>query len=77
VPIPTAGLYCQYQVVAGLAGDNSPMGDIGEELFGTTAPTRHWYYLVARCDWDDNATINARYWQRDDWSDLGKENEGR
>lgn len=75
--IPTAGLYCQYLVVAGVAGDRTGMGDIGESLFGTDPPTRNWYYLVAQCDWDDNPSINARYWQRDDWSDLGKENEGR
>ncbi len=77
--LPSAGLYCQYEVIGGLAGDRTNMAAIGNTLFDPTlgAPTRNWFYLMARCDWDDDPTINAEYWQRDDWSDIGKRNEGR
>jgi type II secretory pathway pseudopilin PulG len=74
--IESASLYCQYEVVAGLAGDAEGMGPRGLEMF-PTAPTRNWFYLLARCNWDNDASINAEYWQRDDWAELNKENEGR
>ena len=75
--ISSGGLYCQYQVVAGIAGDRTGMGDVGTALFGTDAPARNWFYLMAQCDWDGTPSINATYWQRDDWEGLDKTNEGR
>jgi len=74
VHIPTGGLYCQYEVIAGLANDATAMGATGTTLF-PTAPIRNWYYLMARCDWDGDPTIDALYWQRDDLTELGKSNE--
>jgi type II secretory pathway pseudopilin PulG len=76
VRIPSA-LYCQYEVVAGLAGSRTNMAAVGDELFGLVAPTRNWFYLMGRCDWDSNSSINATYAQRDDESGMMKENEGR
>jgi type II secretory pathway pseudopilin PulG len=83
VTLPKGGLYCQYEVIAGLAGDDSAMGTHGQMMFvasdGTTyqTPTRHWYYLMAQCDWDGDPTVKAQYWQRDDLSELGRANEGK
>jgi prepilin-type N-terminal cleavage/methylation domain-containing protein len=77
VQIPTAGLYCQYEVVAGAANDNTQIGATGQILFGTTAPVRAWYYLMAQCDWDGDTTVNATFWERDDLNVLGKDNELR
>lgn len=69
-------LYCQYEVIAGLAGDDDNIGAIGAEMFPTT-PTRNWYYVMAQCDWDGDSTTKATYWQRDDWTIVGRANEGR
>jgi prepilin-type N-terminal cleavage/methylation domain-containing protein len=77
VRLPTSGLYCQYEVVAGLAGTRTNMATVGDELFGVAAPTRNWFYLMGRCDWDSSSSINATYAQRDDESGMLKENEGR
>jgi prepilin-type N-terminal cleavage/methylation domain-containing protein len=76
VSIPSGSLYCQYSVVAGKANSSANIGEVGSILF-PTAPVRNWYYLMAQCDWDGDDAINARYWQRDDWTELGRENEGR
>jgi prepilin-type N-terminal cleavage/methylation domain-containing protein len=77
VQIPTAGLYCQYEVVAGPANDNTKIGATGQILFGVTAPVRAWYYLMAQCDWDGDSSVNATFWERDDLNVLGKDNELR
>jgi prepilin-type N-terminal cleavage/methylation domain-containing protein len=77
VRLPSSGLYCQYEVVAGLAGSDTNMAAIGDDLFGGAAPTRNWFYLMARCDWDGDSGTNATYWQRDDESGMGRLNEGR
>jgi prepilin-type N-terminal cleavage/methylation domain-containing protein len=76
VNVPKGELYCQYEAVAGRAHSGANIGDKGSLVFPTT-PTRNWYYLLAQCDWDSSSSINAMYWQRDDWTELGKENEGR
>ena len=79
VHINTSGLYCQYEVVAGLANDpGGAMGPVGLGMYGA-APPRNWYYLMAQCDWDGDgpAGVNALYWQRDDQTALGKSNENR
>ena len=77
VNLPSGGLYCQYTVIAGPAGDNTKIGTTGQLMFGTTAPVRAWYYLMAHCDWDGDSSVNATYWQRDDLTELGKDNELR
>ena len=77
VALPTGGLYCQYEVVAGPSGDNTKIGTTGQKLFGTTAPARAWFYLMAQCDWDKDSSVNATFWQRDDLTELGKDNELR
>ena len=77
VRLPSTGLYCQYEVVAGLSGSDTNMAAVGIDLFGGAAPTRNWFYLMARCDWDGNSAVNAQYVQRDDESGMGKTNEGR
>jgi prepilin-type N-terminal cleavage/methylation domain-containing protein len=77
VHMDRGSLYCQYEVIAGLAGDNAKIGFYGQKIFGAVAPVRNWYYLTGRCDWDDDPLINAMYWQRDDLYIMGSENEQR
>ena len=75
-----ASLYCQYGVVAGLAGTAVPGGfPKGQLLYGAGAVPFNWFYLIAQCDWDGDPapTANAWYWQRGDSTELGRENELR
>jgi prepilin-type N-terminal cleavage/methylation domain-containing protein len=76
VNLQSQALYCQYEVVAGPAGDNTQIGLTGAEMWGATVPTRGWFNLMAQCDWDGTPAVKAQYWQRDDWSELGIRNEG-
>jgi prepilin-type N-terminal cleavage/methylation domain-containing protein len=71
------GLYCQYEVIAGLANDRTQMGAFGNDVWGANTPTRNWFYLMSQCDWDGDSLVKAQYWQRDDWSEVGARNEGR
>ncbi len=73
---PQAQLYCQYEVIAGKAGNDTNIGATGDLMF-TAPPVRNWYYLMAQCDWDGDSAVKATYWQRDDWMEIGKLNEGR
>ena len=73
-------LYCQYEVIAGPGGNISNMGAIGQSLyteFPGSVPPKNWYYMLAQCDWDKDAAVNALYWSRGDQSAIGKENEQR
>jgi prepilin-type N-terminal cleavage/methylation domain-containing protein len=69
------GLYCQYNVVAGLANDNTGMGAEGAALWNGATPTRNWFYMLAQCDTNGNG-IFATYAQRGDRTDLAKDNDG-
>jgi prepilin-type N-terminal cleavage/methylation domain-containing protein len=77
VHLDRGGLYCQYEVVAGLKDIGTNLGFYGQKVFGATPPARNWYYVVSQCDWDGDSTVNAMYWQRDDLSLIGSENEQR
>jgi type II secretory pathway pseudopilin PulG len=73
-----SSLYCQYVVVAGLAGTVVPAANVkGRDLYGASPVPGNWYYLVAQCDWDGDPSVNAIYWQRGDSSELAYENELR
>jgi prepilin-type N-terminal cleavage/methylation domain-containing protein len=77
VNVRRAGLYCQYEAVAGPANDATLMSSNPGQVMFPSTPVRSWYYLLAQCDWDSDKTINAKYWIRDDLDDMGKENENR
>jgi hypothetical protein len=49
----TAALYCGYTVLAGEASD-AP--DAITELWNDVQPTRPWFYVAAKCDWDNDDT---------------------
>jgi Tfp pilus assembly major pilin PilA len=77
-----AGLYCQYEVVAGVAGSNAHLGTRGQSIYtdssgNSITPQVNWYYVLGQCDWDGDSSVNAQYWQRGDLSELGRVNEQR
>lgn len=66
-------LYCQYAVIAGPGGQNGNMGAIGAELFADQGgtPAKNWYYMMAQCDFDNDMSANAVFWQRGDLNVIG------
>lgn len=73
----TNALYCQYVVVAGLGGDGSNIGPLGDDLFGGVVPSRNWYYLLAQCDMDSDPLVNHILMQRSDMANFTEQNRGR
>jgi len=68
--LPKNDAYCTYESVAGSGtGTNNPLG------FNFTSPPMRWYYLVARCDMDNDGTV-ATYFQASNDSTIQKLNEG-
>ena len=75
-----ADLYCQYAVIAGPGNFNGNMGPIGAEIYADVGgmPRKNWFYMMAQCDWDNDSSVNAMYWQRGDLSLVGSNgNEAR
>lgn len=66
-------LYCQYNVIAGPGGQNGNMGPVGTSLWTEVAgiPPKNWFYMMAQCDWDNDLSANAVYWQRGDLNVIG------
>lgn len=54
-------LYCGYAVATGLA-NQAPGGSYGASAFNNATPTTPWWYVVATCDNDGNAAVNALFW---------------
>lgn len=77
VNMTSQGLYCQYEVVSGLANDRTQMSTWGTLMWGAATPTRNWFNLMAQCDWDGSSLVKSQYYSRDDWSELGKVNDGK
>lgn len=76
-----SAVYCSYVSIAGTtdpsSGTPTPSpGSIASSDFGYTPPVGNWYYLVAECDMDDDASVNAIYFARSDREGLLKLNEG-
>lgn len=54
---PESTAFCSYTVVTGNAGVNPapPIGALNAN------PSSSWYYVLATCDMDNNATTNSQY----------------
>ena len=68
-------VYCGYTWVTGLASDSSAIGAQGT-LFGFTAPTVNWYYLLAHCDFDGDPAVDSYYFTSSVDPTILKLNEG-
>ncbi len=71
---PRENLYCSYVTIAGSGGSLTGVGAKATSFGMTVAPTTNWYYLLARCDWDNNPATDAYYFARSDESGLASEN---
>jgi prepilin-type N-terminal cleavage/methylation domain-containing protein len=75
-----AELYCVYVAIAGAGGDATNVGPKADgapfNLSGTLpVPAANWFYLMAECDFDGDATP-ARYFSLSDTEGIVVENPG-
>lgn len=57
-----AAVYCSYVTIAGPGDDGANIGTIaGGADFNYSAPVDNWYYMLARCDMDQNSTTDSFY----------------
>jgi prepilin-type N-terminal cleavage/methylation domain-containing protein len=62
---------CKYQTFAGTGtGTNNPSG------FSWTSPSTNWYYILATCDGDGQATTNATFFTSSSDTRIQKLNAG-
>lgn len=70
-------VYCGYVTIAGLGGDPANIGATATAFGMTAAPARNWYYVIAECDFDNDATVNSLYFSRSDQDGFQVKNEGK
>ncbi|MCW5806953.1 MAG: prepilin-type N-terminal cleavage/methylation domain-containing protein [Deltaproteobacteria bacterium] len=75
VNLPEAQARCQYVAIAG----NKLSGTIGTVAasFGFSNPGRDWYYILAHCDLDGDATVDSWYFTSSKDAAIQKLNPGR
>ena len=71
------GLYCSYVSMAGDPGDTANVGTVASTDFAYAPPNSNWYYILAECDADNDATLNSFYFSRSDREGIVKVNEGK
>ena len=66
---------CSYGVFIGPAGG----GTIGAKAtyFGFTAPATDWYYILARCNLDNNTAVDSFYFTDSNNTTIRKQNAGK
>lgn len=68
--------YCAYVAISGAGGDATNIGAVATGFGLAGAPASNWYYLIAECDFDGQAT-NSFYFARSDVDGMQVQNEGR
>jgi prepilin-type N-terminal cleavage/methylation domain-containing protein len=67
---------CSYGVITGAGGDATNIG-VRAAAFGFTAPTTDWFYILAWCDIDNDATTDGFYLTDSVNTSIRKVNAGR
>jgi prepilin-type N-terminal cleavage/methylation domain-containing protein len=75
VRTPESSARCGYVVVAGTRTDSA--GTMATTTFGYTPPAKNWFYVLARCDLDNDAAVDSYYFISNDSSKIQKTNHGR
>jgi prepilin-type N-terminal cleavage/methylation domain-containing protein len=71
-PPETSEVRCAYVV---LAGTNTPLtGTVGAKAtaMGFSAPAKNWYYVLARCNADNDTAVDAYYMTTSESADIKK-----
>ncbi len=69
-------VYCGYTWVTGLANDSTNIGAQATTMGFTAAPAVDWYYVLAHCDLDGDATKDSWYLSTSVDPTIVKLNEG-
>ena len=70
--LPSEKLICSYVTTIGTG-----VGATGPAGFTFTSPTGSWFYVVATCDGDGVAAVNASYFFASNNATIQVQNEGR
>lgn len=73
--LPNSKLYCGYVALAG-AANVAAVGAKAASDFGMTTPSTDWYYLLARCNLDGNASRDSFYFTWSGDTTVQKYDEG-
>lgn len=70
---------CGYVAIAGEAGDTAAVGTIAGDatLFNYTPPMTDWYYLLAKCDMNQDASDFSYYFRHSEDSKMYWVNQGK
>jgi prepilin-type N-terminal cleavage/methylation domain-containing protein len=71
---PSDTARCGYVVIAGVA--NAAPGPMASGTFGFTAPAQAYYYILAHCNLDGDATKDGYYFQSSTSSTIKSSNPG-
>ena len=74
---PSSAVYCSYVVRAGLANDATNIGPVANSFGMVAAPAMNWFYMIAECDMDDDATTNSFYFARSDLDGIARRDVGK
>ena len=72
-----AALYCTYVTIIGDGGDDSNVGTIAKNDFSYVPPAEDWYYVLARCDMDQDSSVDSYYLQTSNDGELYFLNQGK
>jgi len=71
-------VYCRYTWATGLANVGTNIGPrAGAAPFNFTAPSTDWYYLIAKCDMDDDSAVLSWYFASSTNPTIQKVDEGK
>lgn len=73
----TSSVLCSYVMIVGAAGDASTVGTIASTNFNFVPPAQDWYYVLAKCDMDQNSAVDSYYFQQSGDSELYFVNQGK
>jgi prepilin-type N-terminal cleavage/methylation domain-containing protein len=68
---------CAYVAIAGLGGDGTNLGPKAAEFGLIAAPDTNWYYILAHCDLDGDATADSYYFSSSIDPAIKKQNAGK
>jgi prepilin-type N-terminal cleavage/methylation domain-containing protein len=70
-------VYCRYTYATGLANVNTNIGTRAATTFGFTAPGTDWYYILAKCDMDNDPAVLSWYFSSSVDHTIRKDAEGK
>lgn len=69
--------HCAYVTIAGEGGDDTNIGSVASGDFNFTEPDVDWFYILARCDMDQNSAVDSFYFKSSGDSELYFINQGK